>query len=141
MPNIETFLNSRWLWILARCCIAILFLSSGLAKFFDPKQGFQEMIAAGLEPAWFFNYASAFVLVSGATLILINRYVWIGSIALSIFLILTILIVHTFWNMPEPYAKISMYFAIEHIAVIGGLISITMAGHFRQKLKQLEVLP
>ncbi len=141
MPNfIEKSLNSDWLWIIVRCFIVILFLSSGLAKVFDPTQGFKEMTAAGLAPAWFFNYASAFILLFGAFLILIDRYVWIGCIALSIFLLLTIVIVHTFWNMPEPNATISMYFAIEHIAVIGGLVAITMTSHFRQQLKRLGVI-
>ncbi|SIP73394.1 hypothetical protein XIS1_1980001 [Xenorhabdus innexi] len=33
---------------------------------------------------------------------------------------LTIFIVHTFWNFSGEHAKISLYFAFEHTTVIGG---------------------
>jgi len=135
MPNfVEKSLSSRWLWFIARCCVAILFLCSGLAKILDVEGSFQEMQAAGLEPAWFFNYASAFILLASTYCILFNQQIWLASLGLSIFLILTIAIVHTFWSMAGLEAKIALYFALEHVAVIGGLISLAIADHFRQKL-------
>lgn len=139
MPKqIEKILESNILWIIARICLSFLFLSSGLAKLFDTENSFQEMIAAGLEPAWLFNYASAFVLLFSSTLLLLNRYLWLGAGAASVFLFLTILIVHNFWTMSGVKADISMYFALEHIAVIGGLMSVSIASHFRHKFKLIS---
>lgn len=92
------------------------------------------MRAAGLHPAWLFNLASAAVLLTGSVLILLNRWVWLGAGMLSVFLILTIAIVHTFWNMSAPNMQISLYFALEHITVIGGLWVTAIASRLRQRL-------
>lgn len=137
---IKLSLESQWLWIISRCCVALLFFSSGLSKVLDVNAGFQEMQAAGLEPAWLFNYASALILLVGAYSILFDRHLWLGAALLSIFLALTILIVHTFWNMSGAQANISLYFALEHISVIGGLIGIAIASHFRQQLQSVGVI-
>ncbi|WP_304952543.1 DoxX family protein [Xenorhabdus sp. PB62.4] len=75
----------------------VIFISSGLAKLIDFGGGLAEMRAAGLYPDWFFNIASAIVLLSGSLLILFDCFVWLGAGMLSVFLFLTIAIVHTFW--------------------------------------------
>ncbi|EPG37031.1 DoxX family protein [Acinetobacter colistiniresistens] len=137
---IKSSLESQWLWRISRCCMALLFFSSGLSKVLDVNAGFQEMQAAGLEPAWLFNYASALILLAGAYSILFDRHLWLGAALLSIFLALTIVIVHTFWNMSGAQANISLYFALEHISVIGGLIGIAIASHFRQQLQDVGVI-
>ncbi|HFF8810588.1 TPA: DoxX family protein [Klebsiella pneumoniae] len=131
---INTALDSYWLWLLARLCLMVIFISSGLAKLFDIGGSLAEMRAAGLHPAWLFNLASAAVLLTGSVLILLNRWVWLGAGMLSVFLILTIAVVHTFWNMSAPNMQISLYFALEHITVIGGLWVTAIASRLRQRL-------
>lgn len=125
------------MWFIVRCLIAFLFLSSGFAKLLDVEGSFAEMRAANLNPAWFYNYASALVLLTGSYFILFNRHVWLGAAMLSAFLLLTIIFVHQFWNMSASAAKISLYFVLEHLAVIGGLISIAMLSVYRQHLPSL----
>lgn len=131
---INTALDSGWLWLLARLCLMVIFISSGLAKLLDVEGGMTEMRAAGLRPDWLFTLASAAVLLIGAALILLNRWVWLGTGMLSVFLILTIAIVHTFWTMSAPRMQISLYFALEHISVIGGLWVTAIASRLRQRL-------
>lgn len=139
MPNsIARILESQTLWIVARVLILLLFLSSGFAKVFDYENSLAEMRAAGLNPDWFFNLASAIVLFAGSILVLFDRYLWLGTGALATFLFLTIVIVHTFWNMTGDKAMLSMYFAIEHTSVIGGLITTAMASHFRALWKKTD---
>ena len=137
---IKSSLESQWLWIISRCCLALLFFSSGLSKVLDVNTGFQEMQAAGLEPAWLFNYASALVLLVGAYSILFDRYLWLGAALLSVFLVITIVLVHTFWNLSGGQAQISLYFALEHISVIGGLIGTAIASHFPKQLQEVGVI-
>ncbi|MDR0217678.1 MAG: DoxX family protein [Enterobacteriaceae bacterium] len=132
---IEKLLESTWLWVIARILLLFIFISSGLAKIIDFEGGLAEMRAAGLHPDWFFNIASAMVLLFGSLLILFDRFIWLGAGALSVFLLLTIFIVHTFWNFSGEYAKTSLYFALEHTTVIGGLIATAIASHLRKKLK------
>lgn len=139
MPNsIARILESRALWFIARLLILVLFLSSGFAKVFDYQNSLAEMRAAGLTPDWFFNIATAIVLFSGSLLVLFDRYLWLGAGALAVFLFLTIVIVHTFWNMTGDKAMLSMYFAIEHTSVIGGLITTATASHFRALWKKTD---
>ncbi|SSW67490.1 DoxX family protein [Achromobacter agilis] len=126
-------LDSRWLWILARILLAVVFLSSGLAKLIDFQGGLAEMRAAGLEPDWLFNIATALVLIGGSVLLLLDRVLWLGAGALSVFLLLTIVVVHRFWAMPEPQAKLAMFWALEHATVIGGLIAAAIASRLRPK--------
>lgn len=138
---VETTLESQWLWTLARVCLTVVFVASGLAKLFDFEASLAEMRAAGLEPAVFFNIATAITLLLASALILLDRAVWLGAGALSVFLILTILIVHTFWNKSGTEAQLALYFALEHISVIGGLIVAAIASHLRQRNTQAVRLP
>ncbi|WP_277403841.1 hypothetical protein [Achromobacter xylosoxidans] len=47
------------------------------------------------------------------------------------FLALTIVIVHAFWRLPEAQAKLALFFALEHVSVIGGLLCAAIASHAR----------
>lgn len=111
---INTALDSYWLWLLARLCLMVIFISSGLAKLFDIEGSLAEMRAAGLHPAWLFNLASAAVLLTGSVLILLNRWVWLGAGMLSVFLILTIAIVHLLEYVRSQYADFSLLRAGTH---------------------------
>ncbi|ELX8379828.1 DoxX family protein [Providencia vermicola] len=133
MPSvIAKILESNTLWIIARLLMSVLFISSGLAKVFDYENSLAEMRAAGLHPDWFFNIASAAVMLVGSLLLLFNRLLWLGTGALAVFLFLTIVVVHTFWSYTGEEAKIAMFWAIEHTSVIGGLMAVAIAGHFRE---------
>ncbi|MEQ9345638.1 MAG: DoxX family protein [Thalassospira sp.] len=129
---IEKVLESRWLWLVARLCLVGVFLASGLAKLIDFDGGMAEMTAAGLSPAGLFNGLVVVTLLSGAVLILLDRVVWLAAGMLGGFLLLTILIVHHFWSKTGADAQISMFFAMEHIAVIGGLMIAAIASHLRR---------
>ncbi len=136
MRNIvDTTLDSRWLWIGARVLLAVVFLSSGLAKLLDFQGGLAEMRAAGLEPDWLFNIATIAVLLGGSVLLLLDRALWLGAGALAVFLLLTILVVHHFWALPEAQARTAMFWALEHVSLIGGLVAAAIASRLRRKLE------
>ncbi|MFU1998077.1 DoxX family protein [Bordetella avium] len=136
MRNIvDTTLDSRWLWIGARVLLAVVFLSSGLAKLLDFQGGLAEMRAAGLEPDWLFNIATIAVLLGGSVLLVLDRVLWLGTGALAVFLLLTILVVHHFWALPEAQARTAMFWALEHVSLIGGLVAAAIASHLRRQLE------
>ena len=134
--QMEAVLESPWLWLVARVLIVVVFASSGLAKLVDFEGGIAEMRQAGLEPAWLFNVLVIAVLLLSTVLILLDRALWLGAAALSIFLALTIVVVHHFWSLPEQQAMLSMFFALEHLSVIGGLIAVAIASHLRYQWLQ-----
>jgi len=129
----ESVLESRLLWLIARVLVVVVFASSGLAKLIDFNGGMAEMRHAGLEPAWLFNLAVSTLLLTSVVLILLDCALWLGATALSVFLILTIVVVHHFWSLPEQQAMLSLFFALEHLSVIGGLIAVAIASHLRSQ--------
>jgi transmembrane protein len=128
-------LESKITWLVARILISFVFISGGLAKIFDAQNSIAEIQAIGLEPAIFFNYAVATTLLISALFILFDRYAWLGAVALSVFLLLTIILVHRFWDLPADRATLALYFASEHISVIGGLMATAIASHLHHNLK------
>ena len=128
---IESLLQSTWLWFIARLCLAVVFIASGVAKLIDFQGGVAEMRGAGLEPARLFNIAVAALMLAGSILILLDRAVWLAAAALAVFLVLTICIVDAFWRRPEQQAKLALFFALEHVSVIGGLFAAAIASHYR----------
>ncbi len=119
MPRmISTLLDSRVMWFLARLLLAVVFLSSGLAKLLAWDNSVAEM-QAGLQPPALFNIASAVVLLGGSLCLLFDRLLWLGSGALAVFMLLTIVIVHTFWTKHGAEQQLAMFFALEHLSVVG----------------------
>ncbi len=128
---IDPLLQSSGLWFIARLCLAVVFIASGAAKVIDFRGGVAEMRAAGLEPAILINIAVAALMLAGSVLILADRALWLAAGALGVFLLLTIVLVHAFWRLPPPQAKLALFFALEHVSVIGGLLAAAIASHFR----------
>lgn len=128
---IDSVLQSDWLWFIARLSLAVVFIASGAAKLFDFRGGVAEMRDAGLEPAKLVNIVVAGLMVAGSVLILADRALWLAAAALGVFMLLTIVIVHAFWRLPPPQAKLALFFALEHVSVVGGLIAAAIASHVR----------
>ncbi|MGO3741696.1 DoxX family protein [Kerstersia sp.] len=136
---VDNALESRWLWWLARILLIVVFVSSGLAKLIDFQGGLAEMRAAGLEPALFFNIATAVLLLGGSLLIVLDRALWLGAGALAVFMVLAVVIVHRFWALPEAQAKLALFWALEHASVVGGLIAAAIASRLRQRPAAIPV--
>jgi len=87
MRNIvDSILASRGFWLLARILLAVVFVSSGLAKLLDFEGGMAEMRKAGLAPEALFNAATIALLLGGSALLLLDRALWLGVAALAVFL-------------------------------------------------------
>lgn len=138
----EHLLESKVVWLLARLLLAVVFAAGGLAKLIDFQGGMAEMEQAGLSPAWLFNVIVGVGLCGGAVLIVLDRFIWLASAGLITFLLLTIVIVHSFWNISDPdHARLALFFALEHISLMGGLIAAAIASHFHNLLKQWDITP
>ncbi|AVJ29252.1 DoxX family protein [Achromobacter spanius] len=134
LVSIHSMLESRWFWLLTRVLLAVVFLSSGLAKLIDFEGGITEMTRAGLAPAALFNWLTIITLLGGSILLLLDRAVWLAASALATFLLLTIVIVHHFWSLPGQAATSSMHIALEHVSLIGGLLAAAIVSRLRKRL-------
>ncbi|MDI6025869.1 DoxX family protein [Corticibacterium sp. UT-5YL-CI-8] len=124
---IDSLLRATWFGYLARIVLTYMFWASGLAKLIGFDAGVAEMAHFGLEPAVFFNVATLVVQLVGSTLIILNKWTWLGAGALAVFTALTIPIAHNFWAMEEPMKTVEFYVVMEHITVIGALMVVAYA--------------
>jgi transmembrane protein len=125
---INDLLLSKRFALLARVVLTFVFWSSGLAKMFDFHAAVAEMERYGVLPAAPMALAVIAVQFGGSALVISGRHVWLGAGMLGVFTALTIPIAHAFWSMTGEQAFVEMLFALEHVSVIGGLMTIAILG-------------
>jgi transmembrane protein len=108
--------------VIARIVLTFPFWASGLSKLFGFEAGVAEMRQYGLEPAALFNVAVIVTQLTGSALVIANRWLWLGAGALAVFTALTIPLVHSFWKFEGERAQTALFFAAEHVSMIGGLM-------------------
>ena len=130
---IALILESNITWIIARVLVTFMFWWEGLnflTHFSDVAAGINVL---GTNPVWIGPALTIALLLVGSILVLLNRYLWLGAGMLATFTALTILLVHQFWNMTGPAAIQNRLESEEHLAVIGGLIALSIISHMRRK--------
>ncbi|MCB4768315.1 DoxX family protein [Ancylobacter sp. Lp-2] len=125
---ISAILRSPATFLFARVLLVVPFLGSGISKLVDFPGAVAEMAHFGLSPPAFYAVATIITQLVGSALILLNRAAWLGAGACAIFTALTIPIAHHFWTMQGEIAQLEFFFAVEHMAVIGGMILVAILG-------------
>lgn len=116
-------LRSNWLYYLAMLMITSSMLRSAIDKTLNFGLAVEEMHEHNLLPAVFFAALTIFVQFAGSFLIIFGRrFAWIGSGALVVFTLLTIMVVHDFWNMTGVDYAIHFKVVQNHLILMGGLI-------------------
>lgn len=126
---IATLLEAAPFRVAARVLLTLPFWMSGLAKLADFGFATQEMAMFGLNPPAAFAIATIITQLLGSALVIAGRHAWLGAGALGIFTALTIPIAHNFWALEGERAMMEMFFAVEHISVIGGLMLAAILCH------------
>ncbi len=134
VPNwVAQILESGWLWMLARIIGTFMFWYAGLGFLLDQETARAVMTAQGMEPAALLAIVVPLVQVIGAALIIFDFYLWLGAGMLGVFTLLTIPLVHDFWNMTGGEAIAAKLESEEHVTVVGLLIAISIASHLRRR--------
>ncbi len=128
---IAGLLESSGLRVFARVLLTLPFWSSGLAKLADFGATTAEMAHFGLHPPALIAIATILTQLGGAALVIHGRYAWLGPGALGVFTALTIPLVHHFWALDGEPGMLAMFFALEHIGMIGGLMLAAILCHRR----------
>jgi transmembrane protein len=123
MPTvIARLLDAPWLAALARVVLTFPYWGSGLSKTIDFPGAQAEMALYGLHPPTAFAVATIACMFVGSALVIFARHVWLGAGMLCVFTALTIPIAHDFWNRSGADAQTELFFVVEHIGLIGGLM-------------------
>lgn len=123
---IRNLLSLPFTLLLARLLLTVPFWVSGLAKLIDFQSGVAEMQQLGFSPPVAVNIAVIITQLVGATLVVANRWVWLGAGGLGVFTALTIVLVHRFWALDGEPRMDAMLFAVTHVGLIGGLVLVSI---------------
>ena len=127
MPTlIGQWLDSPALALIARILLTLPYWASGLSKSIDFQGAIAEMTQFGLRPPAAYAIATIVCQLVGSALVIVNRFTWLGAGALAVFTALTIPIAHDFWNLSGEKAQTEMFFVVEHIGLIGGLMLVAI---------------
>ncbi len=113
----------RYLPLLSRILICIIFLMAGFGKIMDPQGTMKYMVAMGMPFTGFFLVCAIIVEIGGGLSILLGYKAKWGARALLLFLIPVTLIFHH--NFAD---KMQMILFLKNLAIIGGLLQIAMHG-------------
>lgn len=109
--------------LIARICLAAVFLWTGIGKVLDPAGTQQQIAGAGVPlPVLSLVGAIVFELLGALSVLLGYKARW-GAIALIVFLIPTTLLYHT--NFTNPMQLIQF---LKNLALIGGLLMVVYIG-------------
>lgn len=78
-----------------------------------------------------------FLLVLGATLVLIGYLATLGSLLLLIYLVPFTFIVYSFWNDPAEVQRIHAQMFMRNMAIAGGLLLLIVNGAGKYSIKRL----
>ena len=115
--------------LLSRLMLSAVFLWSGIEKALDWPGGLAEIATAGLPFPAALLLATILVQVLGGLSIAVGFWAWLGAFALMGFTLAATLLFHNFWVEADPIAyQHQLTTFLEHVAIIGGFISLVSSG-------------
>ncbi len=112
--------------LLVRACLAAVFLYSAVDKIMHPADAVAELQAFNL-PLFLRWPVIAFQLATGL-MVLLGFHARLGALALAVFTFVATLIAHRFWVGSGPPQRRQTTIALEHLAIVGGLLLLAIVG-------------
>lgn len=126
-------LESRITWLIARIMITFMFWINGLRFLVDFSGAKTTMAANGFSDPAAIAGLTIVVALLGSLIVIQGRYAWFGAGMLGVFTLLTIIMVHDFWNMTGSAAIQAQLESEAHLSMIGGLIIVSALSHITGK--------
>lgn len=127
--------------LIARCCLAAVFLFSGTTKLAFNSTGIREFAAIGI-PLPALLLAATIIVQIGAGLALgIGWRSRTAALTLAAFTVMATLIGHPFWAFEGSDFFRELTTVLEHLAIIGGLILVAAIGPGSISLQSRKDLP
>lgn len=112
----------------ARCCLAAVYIYSGVTKLAFSSAGLGEFSALGLPLPALLLSATIMVQIGAGLALAIDWRTQEAALALAAFTVLATLVGHPFWAFDGTDFYRQLTTALEHLAIIGGLILIATVG-------------
>ena len=113
----------------ARIFLAVLFVVSGYLKLTDFSGSIQYVAStSNLPMPQVFTALTILVELGGGILLILGLFARTAAFIMAGFALLTILLVHHFWNIPLPDPDMNQLHAMKNLSIAGGLLMITAFG-------------
>jgi putative oxidoreductase len=114
--------------LLARFCLSLVFLWSGVTKLRDPASGTTEVAALGLPVPRLFLALTILCQIAGGLMVLVGFWARLGALALLGFTITATLLAHRASGLSGAARQQQMTASLEHLAIVGGFLLLTIYG-------------
>lgn len=126
-PHIGTVQRSTAL-LIGRILIGAIFLVSGIAKLSDPAGTIGYMTKAGVPAADVLVYVAGFAEILGGLAVISGFLARVGSIGLFVFMAITTLAMHAFWNFEGQERMTQNVQFMKNLSIMGGLLVLWATG-------------
>ena len=122
-PVISVFL------LIGRLCLSLVYLVSGFHKGFYFQKALNEFQNAGIPFPSIAVIVTVVFHITAASFLVFGVFVSESALVLASFTFIATWRVHNFWILPEgPERLLQSRFALAHLAVIGGLLILSVVG-------------
>jgi putative oxidoreductase len=120
-------MDSKWLLILGRVLLSVIFILSGLGKIphFNDIAGM--MASKGIPLATVALVITLLIEIGGGLLVLTGYKAKYAALVIAFWLVPVTLVFHHFWGIPEAAKQDQMINFLKNVAIIGGLLILAYA--------------
>lgn len=120
--------------LIGRALLAAIFVISGIAKFAEYDQTVGYAQSQGLPWASGLIVIAALAEIAGGLSILTGFLTRIGALGLVVYLVITTLVFHDFWNLAGAERQTQMVNFLKNLAIMGGLALLIAHGAGRYSI-------
>ena len=113
-------------FLIARLCLAAVFLYSGVDKLTHWRASIKEVKSDGLPWPTAFAGATVFTQLVGGFLVATGFFAWLGALLLAGFTVAATLLGHRFWLRRGAEFRHELTTSLEHVAIVGGLLLLSV---------------
>ncbi len=110
----------------ARLCAAAVFLYSGADKLWHWRACVKEVADLGLQHPSLLAALTIVTQLVGGLMVATGYAAWLGAILLAGFTTVATLLAHRFWLVSGERSRQELTTALEHLAIVGGLLLIAI---------------
>ena len=113
-------------FLIARLCLAAVFLYSGVDKLWYWRSSIEEVKSDGLPWPAAFAGTTVFTQLVGGCLVATGFLAWLGALLLAGFTAAATVIGHRFWLRRGAELRHELTTSLEHVAIVGGLLLLCL---------------
>ena len=114
--------------LIARVCLAAVFLYSGVTKAIDWPGTVAEMKFFNLPVPPLTAAVTVIWQLGGGLSVLSGVWAQTGAVALGVFTVIATMMGHGFWRHEGAEFKQHLNISLEHLAIVGGFVALALTG-------------